>query len=324
VRSLPSTGRVQRDSLTSAQLELPFLRRSTSCAAASPAKMSPERARAQGSPGSAPASGTNTSASSVRCAPASSLSKTSRAARGAGCAPCGGACENSAIIRRPWGLVPPTSELPTSESGSLLWPTPTATQYGSARGGAAGRVGPERLGLSSAVKLWPTPTVSGEWNRKGASMNAGDGLRTAVIEELASRWPAPTASAATRGKARRGMNAQGGPSLPEAVANWATPNARDDKGPSTRAERHAVVCLPGQVGNGGKLNAEWVEALQGFPIGWTDVDFTPTTTRRRMKPGRTPVGQASIIYGPPVEARLSTPGSRRARSPRKSKTAAPE
>jgi hypothetical protein len=26
---------------------------------------------------------------------------------------------------------------------------------------------------------------------------------------------------------------------------------------------------------GGQLNPEWVEALMGYPIGWTDLDSTP-------------------------------------------------
>lgn len=41
---------------------------------------------------------------------------------------------------------------------SPLWPTPTASTYGSNRGGAAGRCGPIRPSLSSMAKLWHTPT----------------------------------------------------------------------------------------------------------------------------------------------------------------------
>jgi hypothetical protein len=47
--------------------------------------------------------------------------------------------------------------------------------------------------------------------------------------------------------------------------------------------------LPNQAGGSGKLNAEWVETLMGFPPGWTD------------------------IGGPPVVEKPSTPGSPRAR-----------
>lgn len=36
------------------------------------------------------------------------------------------------------------------------------------------------MALGRAVKLWPTPSICGNYNRKGASQNSGDGLATAV------------------------------------------------------------------------------------------------------------------------------------------------
>lgn len=233
--------------------------------------------RAPGSPASAPASGTSTSASSPSCAQESSSSRTSKAGRAAGCARCGAVCKNSAIVRKPWGLAPQTSELRTSESGS---------------------------------SLWPTPTVSGEWNRSGVSSKSGDGLRTAVL------WPTPTAS--QYGSAIGGAAGRVGPKrlgLAAAVKPWTTPTARDGNGPQRGAAAQGAEPLAAQAraGVGGQLNPEWVEILMGLPQGWTDVrDFIPT--RRRVRPGRTPIGPASIIYGPPEEAKLSTRSSRRARS----------
>ena len=81
--------------------------------------------------------------------------------------------------------------------------------------------------------LWPTPTVTGNYNRKGASKNSGDGLAIAV------RWATPTCHD-RKGKsgAKRGRNAQGS------------------------------ECLTEQVG--GTLNPTWVEWLMGWPMGWTD------------------------------------------------------
>jgi DNA (cytosine-5)-methyltransferase 1 len=29
------------------------------------------------------------------------------------------------------------------------------------------------------------------------------------------------------------------------------------------------------AGNGGQLNPDWVEALMGYPLGWTDIDAEP-------------------------------------------------
>jgi hypothetical protein len=106
--------------------------------------------------------------------------------------------------------------LHTAESGCGLLPTPTAQSYGSNQGGSAGRVGPVRLSLQSmatrsmwptptaslgtkggrvtprksreggtlieavsARSQWPTPTVHGNYNRKGATPNSGDGLAAA-------------------------------------------------------------------------------------------------------------------------------------------------
>jgi hypothetical protein len=84
--------------------------------------------------------------------------------------------------------------------------------------------------------LWPTPTVTGNYNRKGASKNSGDGLATAV-----KHWPTPTCHD-RKGKsgAKRGKGAVGGPCLTMVV--------------------------------GGTLNPMWVEWLMGWPIGWTDCD----------------------------------------------------
>jgi DNA (cytosine-5)-methyltransferase 1 len=84
--------------------------------------------------------------------------------------------------------------------------------------------------------LWPTPTVTGNYNRKGASKNSGDGLATAV-----KHWPTPTCHD-RKGKsgAKRGKGATGGPCLTMVV--------------------------------GGTLSPMWVEWLMGWPVGWTDCD----------------------------------------------------
>lgn len=116
--------------------------------------------------------------------------------------------------------------------------------------------------------MWPTATVHGERNRKRAGSKSGDGLRTAVL------WPTATA------RDPKGVDAihrQGGMSLCSAVRAWATPGARDDRGPagSGYVERGAKTQLPNQVGATGKLNAHWVEMLMGFPANWTRIDGLP-------------------------------------------------
>jgi hypothetical protein len=103
-----------------------------------------------------------------------------------------------------------------------------------------GRKTLEHLTAVNGSGYWPTPTVSGNYNRRGASANSGDGLATAV-----RRWPTPTAH-----------------------------NAKETNAPS-ESLRHTPT-LAAQVG--GKLNPTWVEWLMGWPIGWTDLQ--PLATGR--------------------------------------------
>jgi hypothetical protein len=62
------------------------------------------------------------------------------------------------------------------------------------------------------------------------------------------------------------------------VESWATPRTKDADGWRMNEARLAAGkpedTLTGQVtpkGTGGKLNPSWVETLQGFPIGWTQL-----------------------------------------------------
>jgi hypothetical protein len=85
----------------------------------------------------------------------------------------------------------------------------------------------------------PTPTVNGNRNRKGLSKKSGDGLST-----WAKKFPTPTAH-----------------------------EARDSGvAPSQFLRRSAT--LP--VAVGGRLNAEWVEWLMGWPIGATELGASAT------------------------------------------------
>lgn len=141
----------------------------------------------------------------------------------------------SSVILPRWGMMRDgdcwernTPELPISGIGFGSWPTPVAdgdmtTNY--AQGGTS---------LGWAVRNVPTPTVHGNYNRKGASRNSGNGLATWV-----KHVPTPTCHD-RKGKlgAKRGKNATGGPCLTMVV--------------------------------GGTLNPTWVEWLMGWPLGWTD------------------------------------------------------
>lgn len=159
----------------------------------------------------------------------------------------------------------------------MIYPTPTASSYGSNRGGAAGRTGKVRHSLESMARhdLWPTPTAS-----MGERGGRGD-LHFKVTRELPSRkrdWPTPTARL---GDPKRGMPSpelaaqryeQGRRNLDDAVAMWPTPTARD----STRGAGWDRPGRPLSERVGGRLNPDWIEWLMGFPIRWTALEPSGT------------------------------------------------
>jgi len=134
-------------------------------------------------------------------------------------------------------------------------------------------------------------TVDGNYNRKGASPNSGDGLRTALLptlsaasygsnkggaaaregqlerpslETLAKRGMLPTltASAAERALSGRGSNAQGGKNLAETLLPTLT--TRDEKGPGPANKSKGGRDLPHTLG--GHLNPQFC----GSPVALLD------------------------------------------------------
>lgn len=72
---------------------------------------------------------------------------------------------------------------------AVLWPTPGASKASNdvtLTKSGDGRQKPNKLGW--AVAMLPTPTVNGNYNRKGASKKAGDGLATRVGGALNPPW----------------------------------------------------------------------------------------------------------------------------------------
>lgn len=69
---------------------------------------------------------------------------------------------------------------------TFLWRTPQASD--GTHGGANARDSSGALHLSAQAAMCPTPTVSGNYNRKGASANSGDGLATVVGGQLNPTW----------------------------------------------------------------------------------------------------------------------------------------
>lgn len=128
-----------------------------------------------------------------------------------------------------------TLERRTKETGSGLLPTPLAsnTKAHHMRGADKGKKREPRSYLT-----WATPTVCGNYNRKGASKNSGDGLATMV-------------------------------------AKWPTPTVNDSKNSTLPPSQIKHDNIPGALlrsghPSGGQLNPTWVEWLMGWPLGWTD------------------------------------------------------
>ena len=179
------------------------------------------------------------------------------------------------------------------------YPTPSATPYGSSQN--EGKVPHKRTtnGTPSlttrAGKLWPTPRANAAMTT-GLATDSNRARNTGRLEEAVGSmmWPTPTASdgraKGTTGRAGRG---QSGASLAGTARHWPTPTARDDdrrvRGRAAQGSGRregttltdATCRTPGHQAqatctHGGdcrwRLNPRFVEALMGFPAGWTDVD----------------------------------------------------
>ena len=163
------------------------------------------------------------------------------------------------------------------ESESTFLPTPSATQYGSNQGGAAGRTGKVRHSLESMAKhdLWPTPTTQDNNQIKGKDK------RGTTLGGAVRNWPTPTASDSQGGP--RQMDGKRGRALKDLTnPTWPTPSARDHKGGYIGGRIRngkvsfdtldvAVQHISNKDKKSGTLNPDWVEWLMGVPTGWTDL-----------------------------------------------------
>jgi hypothetical protein len=178
----------------------------------------------------------------------------------------------------------------TSDKAKFRRPT-----SGPSRGGAS-------FGLEDAVGLWPTPMsyAHGEDTRppgltkldiRVRGMYPGDpNYWPSTSDEAQTAWPTPGAADAKGARRHKAQN----PTLVGAVAGmWATPNASDANGArseeqlarmrATSAEKRTTpggrasysqlreAALDPERAPAARLSPSWVEALMGFPIGWTEV-----------------------------------------------------
>jgi hypothetical protein len=166
-------------------------------------------------------------------------------------------------ILPPWGMT----------AGGELYPLPMPSGLLAHRASITSESGsglPERA---------PTRTVSGNYNRKGASAQSGDGLATwAAVRRL----PTPQAYSKGDSDSRPGLtpldiavrpemarHAERAKERRRGIPRVPTPTTQDasNNGPASQMERNTKP-LNAEVG--GPLNPRWVEWLMGWPDGWTD------------------------------------------------------
>ncbi len=141
-------------------------------------------------------------------------------------------------------------------------PTPSASSYGTNRGGAAGRTGAERPSLETMARkaLFPTPSASHCEIRPGATFSAKS-QATSCLGAMAKHdmFPTPLASDARRADLR-----------------WPTPTVKGNYNKVGLSARSGDG-LSTAVG-GGPLNPTWVEWLMGWPSEWSACGSSETAS----------------------------------------------
>lgn len=213
---------------------------STSCQADSPAPTSAQQVKAPESTASNPASGERWRASFAR------FDRDTCSWRTAQCSLLGDSGESSVIWPRSGMTV-----------GGLAYPLPTA--------------GRRTNGTESG--FWPTPTARCPTDCESERRRNTPALAAAVM-----MIPTPRANDAEKLGNIDATNPRNG--LAGFVRQIPTPSATDWKGSSKPGQRRGQLTDPaiGVIQAGGLLNPEWVEWLQGWPIGSTA--FSPLAMDR--------------------------------------------
>lgn len=190
--------------------------------------------------------------------------------------PYSGRWPSSGTMRNGRCFERPRSGHRTSARGSSSWPTPVTKDHQRGEVQTPPKKGQTRS-LSHAVN-WPTPLAR---DGKGAitySREGGDDLVTAV-RKAAAKWPTPVttdAKGARRSTARNEhWQANEGTTLTDAIRMYPTPPRAATSPQDGKREAFAGAGKPSldtiATWDGGTLNPSFVEALMGFPPGWTDL-----------------------------------------------------
>lgn len=155
------------------------------------------------------------------------------------------------------------------------WPTPTATPYGSNRGGAAGRAGPVRPGLSGLARSADTPSTT--------SCSESTGAPTARA------WPTPTVqdskNLAGPSQFFRNSHPLNAAAIVAGPPDPATPSTvgRSPDWPTPRCGR---LDGAGGVETSRRLNARWVAQLMGLPSDWCELPTEALVPLAKSEPKR--------------------------------------
>lgn len=130
------------------------------------------------------------------------------------------------------------------------------------------------------------PPTAGNGSSSSPATETGN-LRCVSPGKASKLWPTPRASDGAHGSPNQ-HGSKGDLPLPAAIHAWATPKARDWRSGAVnadavqrRTEKRPIqgpwdlpdqVCAAESNRPSGCLNPPWVEALMGFPLGWTEAD----------------------------------------------------
>ncbi len=154
-----------------------------------------------------------------------------------------------------------------------LWPTPraSANENRQTKPTPSQEAGQHGMNLATTAALWPTPQID-SFRSRGGERKEEKGL-----DRMARDWPTPMANDGCKPSAGNRRTAD----LTHAAGMWMTPTTRDHKDGATALANTPVNGLLGRqvlatpmVGSDTSdarrtLNPLFVEALMGWPTGWT-------------------------------------------------------
>jgi len=154
-----------------------------------------------------------------------------------------------------------------------LWPTPraSANENRQTKPTPSQEAGKHGMNLATSAVMWPTPQTDSFRSR------GGDRKHEKGLDGMARDWPTPMANDGCKPSAGNRRTAD----LTHASRMWMTPTARDHKDGATTLANTPVNGLLGRqvlvtpmAGSGTSdvrrtLNPAFVEALMGWPTGWT-------------------------------------------------------